>query len=55
MITTDNLKIKFLGILPILKKKIGFFSPQEIVAFSALLTFKGKSVQKLIKESLKKQ
>ena len=54
MITPDNLKIKFLGILPILKKKIGFFSPQEIVAFSALLTFKGKSVQKLIKESLKK-
>ena len=54
MLTTDNLKIKFLGVLPILKKKIGFFSPQEIVAFSALLTFKGKSVQKLIKESLKK-
>ena len=54
MITGDNLKIKFLGILPILKKKIGFFSSQEIVAFSALLTFKGKSVERLIKESLKK-
>jgi len=54
MLTTAKLKVKFLGILPIFKQKIGFFSPQEIVAFSALLTFKGKSVQRLIKESLKK-
>lgn len=54
VLTTDNLKIKFLGIVPILEKKIGFFNPQEIVSFSALLTFKGKSVQKLMKGTLKK-
>lgn len=54
VLTTDNLKVKFLGIVPILEKKIGFFNPQEIVSFSALLTFKGKSVQQLLAETLKK-
>ena len=54
ILTTDNLKVKFLGIIPILEKKIGFFNPQEIVSFSALLTFKGKDVQKLLEETLRK-
>jgi len=52
--TTSNLKIKFLGITPVLKEEIGFFNSQEIVSFSALLTFKGKSVRDLIQETLDK-
>lgn len=52
---TKDLKIKFLGIIPILKNKRDFFlNPQEIIAFSALLTFKGKDILKLVKNSLKK-
>jgi len=52
--TTKNLKIKFLGITPVLKEEMGFFNSQEIVSFSALLTFKGKSVRSLIQETLDK-
>jgi len=51
---TRNLKVKFLGITPVLKDQTGVLNPQEIVAFSALLTFKGKSVQTLLKESIEK-
>jgi len=47
---TRNLKVKFLGITPVLKDKTGVLNPQEIVALSALLTFKGKSIKKLFKE-----
>jgi len=53
-LTTRDLKIKFLGIVPILEREVGFFNPQEIVSFSALLTFKGKSVKDLIQETLNK-
>ena len=53
-LTTQNLKIKYLGIVPVLKQEMGFFNSQEIVSFSALLTFKGKSVQSLLKDSLEK-
>lgn len=52
--TTSNLKIKFLGITPVLKEEIGFFNSQEIVSFSALLTFKGKPIKELIQETLDK-
>jgi hypothetical protein len=51
---TKNLKVKFLGITPVLKDETGFLNPQEIVSFSALLTFKGKSVEELLKETIKK-
>jgi len=51
---TKNLKVKFLGITPLLKDRGGVLNPQEIVAFSALLTFKGKSVQRLLKEAVEK-
>ena len=54
VLTTNGLKIRFLGITPVLKEEMGFFLPQEIVSFSALLTFKGKSVKKLIQETLDK-
>lgn len=47
---TDNLKVKFLGITPVLDDKTGFLNPQQIVALSALLTFKGKSIKTLLEE-----
>jgi hypothetical protein len=47
MFLTRDLKVKFLGITPVLEDKTGVLSPQEIVAISALLTFKGKSIRKL--------
>ena len=51
---TSDLNLKFLGITPVLKDETGFLNPQEIVSFSALLTFKGKSVQDLLKETKEK-
>jgi hypothetical protein len=52
---TKNLKVKFLGITPVLKDKTGVLNPQEIVALSALLTFKGKSIKKLLFEEIEKK
>jgi thymidylate synthase ThyX len=51
---TSDLKIKFLGITPVLEDKTGFLNPQEIIAISSLATFKGKSIKNLIKEIEKK-
>lgn len=51
---TSDLRVKFLGITPLLKDRGGVLNPQEIVAFSALLTFKGKSVQALLRETVEK-
>lgn len=50
----SDLKVKFLGITPVFVDKTGVLNPQEIAAFSALLTFKGKSIKKLLKDALKK-
>ena len=47
---TRNLKVKFLGITPVFNDKTGILNPQEIVALSALLTFKGKAIKTLFKE-----
>ncbi len=54
-LSTSNLKVKFLGITPVLKDKTGVLNPQEIVALSALLTFKGKSIKKLFEEIEEKE
>lgn len=54
---TSDLKIKFLGITPVLPRPLNKgagLNPQEIAAFSALLTFKGKSIQNLFRDTLKK-
>jgi hypothetical protein len=47
---TTDLQLKLLGIVPRLKDQTGVLEPEEIVALSALLTFKGKSVRTLLKE-----
>ena len=53
-LSTRNLKVKFLGITPVLKDKTGVLNPQEIVALSSLAAFKGRSIKKLLKEIEKK-
>ncbi|MBU0476755.1 FAD-dependent thymidylate synthase [Patescibacteria group bacterium] len=50
----SSLKVKFLGIIPNLRDETGSLSPQQIVSLSALLTFKGKSIKDLLKESQEK-
>lgn len=47
---TSNLKVKFLGITPVLNDKTGVLNPQEIVALSSQATFRGKSIKNLLKE-----
>jgi hypothetical protein len=54
MLKASDLKLTFLGITPVLKDETGILTPQQIVAFSALLTFKGKSVQSLLKSTIDK-
>jgi hypothetical protein len=51
---TKDLKMTFLGITPILTDETGILKPQDIVALSALMTFKGKSVKNLYKEVIEK-
>lgn len=51
---TRNLKVKFLGITPVLSDKTGVLNSQEIVSLSSLATFKGRSIKKLLKEIEKK-
>lgn len=47
---TSNLKIKFLGITPVLNDKTGVLNPQQVVSISSLATFKGKSIKGLLRE-----
>ena len=52
---TTDLKIKFLGVLPQYGRGKTKLSPQQIAAFSGLLTFKGDSVEKLVREARRKK
>lgn len=54
MYKIPDLKISFLGVVPHFEDKTGQLDPQEILALSALLTFKGKSIQNLKKEIAQK-
>ena len=51
---TSDLKVKFLGITPLLKDRGGILNPQEVVALSGLATFKGRHIKELLKEIKKK-
>ncbi len=51
---TKDLKMTFLGITPILQDETGTLKPQDIVALSALMTFKGKAVKDLYREAVEK-
>ncbi len=54
MLKTSDLKINFLGVIPNLTEDSGILTAEQLVALSALLTFKGKSVKELVKEALTK-
>jgi thymidylate synthase ThyX len=49
LLTTD-LKVRLLGITPLLKDRGGVLNSQEIVALSSQATFKGKSIKNLLKD-----
>jgi len=53
-IKTKDLKMTFLGITPMLVDETGKLKPQDIVALSALMTFKGKAVKDLYNEAIEK-
>lgn len=46
---TPNLKVHFLGIVPLLEDKNRILSPEEILSLSGLLTFQGKSLEEIFK------
>lgn len=52
---TTDMKVTFLGISPVLNDETGTLNPQQIASLSALLTFKGKTVQDLKREALEKR
>ncbi|MCX7880980.1 MAG: FAD-dependent thymidylate synthase [Patescibacteria group bacterium] len=54
MLKTTDFKIRFLGTIPVLTDKDGVLTPEQIAAFSALLTFKGKTVKQLWQEAVEK-
>jgi hypothetical protein len=54
MNSTKDMKITFLGISPRLKDETGELDPQQIASLSALLTFKGKTVQSLKQDAVEK-
>jgi len=51
---TKDLKMTFLGVIPILQDETGSLKPQDIVALSALMTFKGKTVKELYQDVVDK-
>jgi len=54
MISTKDIKLKFLGITPVWRDESGQMSPQQIVALSGLLTYSGKSIDAILKEAVDK-
>jgi hypothetical protein len=50
VISTKDVKVKFLGITPVFEDETGVLTPQQIVALSGLLTYSGKSIDAILKE-----
>jgi len=51
VISTKDIKVKFLGITPVAEDETGIMTPQQIVALSGLLTYSGKSIETILKEA----
>ncbi len=51
MLSTKDIKLKFLGITPVMKDETGILEPQKLVAFSGLLTYSGKSIESILEET----
>ena len=54
MYKTKDLKMTFLGVIPVLKDETGYLKPQDLASLSALMTFKGQSVKDLYSEAVEK-
>lgn len=54
MLTTKDIKVKFLGITPRFEDETGVLTPQQIVALSGLLTYSGKSIDAILKDAVDK-
>jgi thymidylate synthase ThyX len=52
---TTDLKLNFLGVIPWYETKKFKLNPQEVAAFSGLLTFRGNSVNDLVQEAQAKK
>lgn len=52
---TQDLRLDFLGITPVYREENLALNPEQIVAFSALLTFKGKPIRQLYQEAITKE
>ncbi len=50
MISTRDVKLKFLGITPVWEDGTGKLTPQQLVALSGLLTYSGKSIDDILEE-----
>lgn len=50
MISTRDVKLKFLGVTPVWEDGTGELSPQQLVALSGLLTYSGKSIGDILDE-----
>ena len=50
MLSTKDVKIKFLGVTPVWEDDTGKLSPQQLVALSGLLTYSGKSIGAILEE-----
>lgn len=51
MLSTKDIKVKFLGITPVWQDDSGMMTPQQLVAFSGLLTYSGKSIGALVQDA----
>jgi thymidylate synthase ThyX len=54
MLSTKDLKVKFLGITPVWEDETGVLTPQQIVSLSGLLTYSGKSIGAILQEARSK-
>jgi len=50
MISTRDIKVKFLGITPVWEDETGILTPQQLVALSGLLTYSGKPIGQILEE-----
>lgn len=53
MLSTKDLKVKLLGITPVWVDETGMLTPEQLVAFSGLLTYSGKPINEIVDNAKK--
>lgn len=53
MLSTKDLKVKLLGITPVWADETGMLTPEQLVAFSGLLTYSGKPINEIVSDAKK--